>query len=114
MERYGIEHWTTTDRYGNVVECFANRSAEIHTKNPICNCGERMEETRTAEWDCPKCGNHLESDDFTRRLHPEDYLISDLEPDEDFGEFKYMEDDDGTRAFIGGAPGYEIDFFHLI
>ena len=37
-----------------------------------------------------------------------------LEPDEDYGEYKYMEDDDGSRAFLAGAPGYEIDFFHLI
>lgn len=113
MKKYGIEHWTTTDRYGNPIECFANHSAEIHTKNPVCVCGGQMVETRSFEWDCPKCGKHLESDDYTRTLHADDYLDSNLEPDEDFGEFKYMEDDDGTRAFIGAAPGYEIDFFRL-
>ena len=62
-------------------------------------------ETRELEWDCPKCGVHLEADD---------YMTSNLEPDEDYGEYKYMEDDDGSRAFLAGAPGYEIDFFHLI
>ena len=55
--------------------------------------------------DCPKCGAHLEADD---------YMTPNLEPDEDYGEYKYMEDDNSSRAFLAGAPGYEIDFFHLI
>ena len=103
MDKYGIEHWITTDQYGNEVECFANKFAEVHTKRPICVCGEPMVETRELEWDCPKCGAHLEAD-----------MTCNLEPDEDYGEYKYMEDDDGSRAFLAGAPGYEIDFFHLI
>lgn len=114
MKEYGIEHWITTDHYGNTVECFANRFAEVHTKAPICCCGEHMAETRSDEWDCPKCGCHLESEDIARRINPDTYTTCSLEPDEDFGEFKYMEDDAGTRAFLAGAPGYEIDFFHLI
>ena len=105
MDKYGIEHQITTDQYGNEVECFANKFAEVHTKHPICVCGEPMVETRELKWDCPKCGVHLEA---------EDYMTSNLEPDEDYGEYKYMEDDDGSRAFLAGAPGYEIDFFHLI
>lgn len=28
MDKYGIEHWITTDQYGNEVECFANKFAE--------------------------------------------------------------------------------------
>lgn len=56
MDKYGIEHWITTDQYGNEVECFANKFAEVHTKRPICVCGEPMVETRELEWDCPKCG----------------------------------------------------------
>ena len=62
-------------------------------------------ETHELEWGCPKCGVHLEA---------EDYMTSNLEPDENYGEYKYMEDDNGSRTFLAGAPGYEIDFFHLI
>lgn len=114
MDKYGIEHWITTDQYGNEVECFANKFAEVHTKRPICICGEPMVCTREFEWDCPKCGAHLESEDISRSINPDDYMTSDLEPDEDYGEYKYMDDDYGSRMFLAGAPGYEIDFFHLI
>ena len=74
----------------------------------------RWWETRELEWDCPKCGAHLEAEDVSRSINPDDYMTCNLEPDEDYGEYKYMEDDDGSRAFLAGAPGYEIDFFHLI
>ena len=59
-------------------------------------------------------GAHLEAEDVSRSINPDDYMTCNLEPDEDYGEYKYMEDDDGSRAFLAGAPGYEIDFFHLI
>lgn len=66
MDKYGIEHWITTDQYGNEVECFANKFAEVHTKRPICVCGEPMVETRELEWDCPKCGHTSK-----RKMFPE-------------------------------------------
>lgn len=86
MDKYGIEHWITTDQYGNEVECFANKFAEVHTKRPICVCGEPMVETRELEWDCPKCGAHLEAEDVSRSINPDDYMTCNLEPDEDYGD----------------------------
>ena len=55
-----------------------------------------MVETRELEWDCPKCGAHLEAEDVSRSINPDDYMTCNLEPDEDYGEYKYMEDDDGS------------------
>ena len=77
-----------------------------------------MAEVESAENNNDDLGIGADEDEDQSEENPADLkaamdeLLDD--PVKNYGEYKYMEDDDGSRAFLAGAPGYEIDFFHLI
>lgn len=107
MDRFinddGFEEWTTTDTAGNVVQCYANRYREIHTKVPVCTCGRNMVEEVPGYWACPPCNITKTEDEINHVIELDEYESVNLELDEDYGKYEY---DDGRRLLAGVPDWY--------
>lgn len=99
----GFEEWTTTDAAGNEVTCYAGETFELHTKNPICICGQKMHEIIPGRWTCIPCNITKLDEEFNYSISLDEYEMASLELDEDYGEFEY---DDGRMLLVGVPDWY--------
>ncbi len=91
VNEYGFEEWWTEDREHRRITCYANKYVELHTKEPICECGHMLDETAKDRWYCSECGAEYSYDDLYRSFGPDadDYNQYDGTIQDDYGERKY-------------------------